>query len=215
MPIAPPETPLPVVVVFDGRLYKDLLKFPEILDYLISQGQIPPVAALLVDNPDRSELLCRDEFADHMANTVMPWLRSLYPVASDPDQNILLGSSFGGLAALFLGLRYPDIWRTVLSQTGWFRWHPEGDPEHHWLARRLSAAPKLPLRFWLQVGNLEVAQMRDGGPSQLAANQLLRDVLQAKGYAVSYYEYSGGHDASSLEYPLAKGLSDIFKSARS
>jgi enterochelin esterase-like enzyme len=211
MPPMQTKMPFPVLVVFDGRLYKDLLKLPEMLDYLIGQGLIPPVAALLVDNPDRSELLCRNEFADYMTDKVMPWLRAEYPITEDPHETIIMGSSFGGLAAAFLGFRSPEIWGTVLSQTGWFRWHPEDDPEHHGLARQFRAAPKLPLRFWLQVGNLEVAQMLDSGPTQLDANRHFRDVLQGKGYELSYHEYSGGHDASSLEFPLAKALIEILQ----
>jgi enterochelin esterase family protein len=211
MPSIHSQTPPPVLVVSDGRLYKDLLKLPEILDYLIGKGLIPPVAALLVDNLDRSELLCKNEFADFVTNEILPWLRATYPITTNPHQTIVMGSSYGGLAAVFLGFRYPHVWGTVFAQTGWFRWHPDNDPEHHWLTRQLNAAPKLPLRFWLQVGNLEVAQMLDGGPSQLMANRYLHDTLHAKGYAVSYYEYSGGHDASSLEFPLAKGLVEILK----
>jgi len=211
MPPGSANTPLPVLVVFDGRTYKDRLKLPEMLDYLLENGQIPPVAALMVDNSDRSELQCQPEFADYVANEVVPWLRTTYPVTTDPRQTVVVGSSLGGLAAVFLAFKHPDVFGTVLTQGGWFRWHPEGDPEHHWLARQLAAAPKLPIRFWLQVGNLEVAQMADGGPTQLAANQHLRDVLQAKGYAVSYYDYSGGHDTSSLETPLAQALTEILK----
>ena len=211
MPATPVTTPLPMLFVFDGRLYKDQLKLPAMLNYLIEHGQIPPVAALLIDNSDRNELLCQPEFADYIANQVIPWLRTMYPITQDAHQTIILGSSFGGLAATFLAFKYPHIFGTVLSQTGWFRWHPEGDPEHHWLARQVVAAPKLSIRFWLQVGNLEIAQMRDGGPSQLAANQYFRDVLQKRGYFVSYLEYSGGHDASSLEFPLAQGLIEILK----
>jgi enterochelin esterase-like enzyme len=56
-----------------------------------------------------------------------------------------------------------------------------------------------------------VAQKLDGGPTQLDANRHFRDVLQAKGYKVSYHEYGGGHDASSLEFPLAKALIEMFK----
>jgi enterochelin esterase-like enzyme len=209
MPPIHTTTPLPALVVFDGRLYKDMLKLPEILDYLIGQGQIPPVAALLVDSLDRSELLCQLGFASHIVNEVLPWLRATYPITNDPLQTIVIGSSFGGLAAVFLAFKYPNICGTVFSQSGWFRWSPEGDPEPHWLTRQLRAAPKIPVRFWLQVGNLEVAQLLDGGPSQLVANQYLRDILQAKGYVVSYHEYSGGHDASSLEFPLAQALTEI------
>ena len=40
--------------------------------------------------------------------------------------------------------------------------------------------------------------------------QLVRVTLQSKGFEVTNYEYGGGHDASSLEYPLAKGLREIF-----
>lgn len=199
----------PVLVVLDGRMYKDQLKLPEMLDYLISNGQIPPVAALLIDNMDRSELVCKSEFADYMANIIMPWLHTLYSVKIDPSQTILVGSSLGGLAATFVAFKHPHVFGTVLSQTGWFRWHSEDDREHHWLARQMAAAPRLPLKFWLQVGNLETAQMSDGGPSQLAANRHFRDTLQGKGYFVSYREYSGGHDVSSLEFPLAEALKEI------
>ena len=108
-----------------------------------------------------------------------------------------------------MAFKFPQGFGVVLSQTGWFRWHPEGDPEYHWLARQITQAAKLPVAFWLQVGNLEIAQMLDGGPSQLVANQYMRDSLQAKGYQVTYQEYSGGHDASSLEFPLAQALIEI------
>lgn len=200
---------LPVLIVFDGRLYKDQLRLPEMLDYLIDRGQIPPLAALMIDNQERKELLCQPEFADYMAKKVIPWLCISHPITQDSHKTIILGSSFGGLAAAFLAFKHPYIFGTVLSQTGWFRWHPEEDLEHHWLARQLAAVPKLPIRFWLQVGNLEVAQMLDGGPSQLAANQHFRDTLQTKDYFVSYQEYSGGHDASSLEFPLAQAIIEI------
>lgn len=199
-------TPLPLLVVFDGRLYKEMLGLPEMLDYLIGIGQIAPVTALMVDNPDRSELQCQPNFAVFIAEKVLPWLQSVAPITDDPSQRIILGSSLGGLAATYLGYRYPHLFGSVFAQSGWFRWRPEGDPEHHWLARQLASAPTLPLRFLLQVGNLEIAKMADGGPSQLQANRYMRDVLDAKGYAVSYQEYSGGHDSSSLETPLAAGL---------
>lgn len=212
MPPIPVTGPLPLILVFDGRLYKDQLKLPEMLDYLIDKGSIPPVAALMLDNVDRSELVCQADFAAYVANQIIPWFRASYPVSTDPLQTIVLGSSNGGLAAVYLAFLYPNLFGNVFSQTGWFRWSPDRDPEHHWLARQIAAGQKVPVRFWLQVGNLEVAQMKDGGPTQLAANQYMRDTLRAKGYVVSYQEYSGGHDASSLEYPLAKGLTEILNS---
>jgi enterochelin esterase family protein len=185
------------------------MKLPEMLDYLIGKGHIPPIAALMVDNADRSELICKPEFGNYIANEVIPWFRSSFPITANPAQTIIMGSSYGGLAAAYIAFTYPGIFGKVFSQTGWFRWRPENDPKHHWLARQLAAVPKVPVRFWLQVGNLEVAQMSDRGPTQLASNLHFRDTLQARGYFVSYQEYSGGHDSSSLEYPLAQTLIKI------
>jgi len=203
--------PLAALLVFDGQVYKDMLKLPEMLDYLIERGEIQPAAALMIDHPDRSELLCNAEFAGYITNLVLPWFRAAYPITTDAQQTTLVGASYGGLGAAFLAFQNPHIYGSVISQTGWFRWHPDGDDEHHWLARQYAAAPRLPVRFWLQAGNLETAQMLDGGPSQLAANQRFRDTLQAREYSLSYHEYSGGHDASSLEFPLAQALKDRLK----
>ena len=201
----------PLLITFDGRLSKDLLNVPAMLDHLVATGQIPPLIALFVDQPNRQELLCEPAFADYMAQRVMPWLRENFPVTTDPAQTVLTGSSYGGLAAVYLGLRHPQLFGKILSQTGWFRWRPEGDPDFHWLARQVAQSPRLPLRFYLDVGTLEVAQMRDGGPTQLAANRHLRDGLLGKGYPVTYVEYSGGHDSSSLESPLFAALAQMLQ----
>lgn len=44
------------------------------------------------------------------------------------------------------------------------------------------------------------------GPSLLVANRHLRDVLQAKGYAVHYREFNGGHEVLNWRGTLAEGL---------
>lgn len=201
----------PLLIALDGRFYKDLLNLPAMLDHLVATRQIPPLIALFIDQPNRQELLCAPVFADYFAQRVMPWLRENFPVTIDPAQILLTGSSYGGLAAVYLGLRHPQLFGKILSQTGWFRWHPAGAPDFHWLAQQVAQSPRLPLRFYLDVGTLEVAQMRDGGPTQLAANRHLRDVLVSKGYPVTYVEYSGGHDYSSLENPLFAALAQMLK----
>jgi enterochelin esterase family protein len=196
-----------LLLVLDGRPYKDQVHLPAILDYLIAERRLPPLVALLLDTPDRwQELPCRPDFAAYVARQILPWVRATYPVTSDPARTAVLGSSLGGLFAAYLGLSYPDLFQVILSQTGWFRWRPEADPEFEWLARQFVIALLLPLRFHLAVGLLENARMLDDGPTQLLANRHLRDVLQAKGYPLDYVEYSGGHDFSSLEHPLVEAL---------
>lgn len=200
------DTPYPLLVVFDGRQYLSVMELPAILDYLIQTGRIPPVMALLLDNPHRAELMLDPAFADYVAHAVLPWARAAYPVTTNPTRTVAVGSSSGGVMAAYLGLRYPHLFGAVLSQTGWFRWKPNDEAEFGWLARQFAAQPRAPLCFYLDVGCLETAKMRDGGPTQLEANRAMRDTLLARGYPVHYVEVSGGHDYSSLQNPLLEAL---------
>lgn len=202
--VAPP--PYSLLVAFDGRLAIDFLDLPKMLDLRIAEKKIRPTVALLIDNPDRRELNCDPEFSDYVVQRIIPWARATFPVTDDPAHTVIAGSSFGGLCAAYLGMCYSNVFGVVLSQTGWFRWHPDDDSEHEWLAREFIASPTQPVRYYLDVGILEHARMLDGGPSQLVSNRHMRDVLRAKGYEVIYREYSGGHDYSSIQNPLFDAL---------
>lgn len=68
------------------------------------------------------------------------------------------------------------------------------------------AGPRLPLRFALDIGLLETWPPPAGGPSLLAANRRLRDVLRAKGYDVTYTESSGGHGHANWQVTLPEEL---------
>jgi enterochelin esterase-like enzyme len=206
-----PDTTMPqpysLLVTFDGLLAAGLLGLPKMLDLQIAEGKIHPTVAVMIDNPDRNELMCVPEFADYVAQKIIGWVRETFPVTQDSARTVISGASYGGLCAAYLGLRYPNVFGAVLSQTGWFRWCPDYEQEHMWLAREFIANPKQAVRFYLDVGILENARMLDEGPSQLAANRHMRDVLRAKGYDVIYREYSGGHDYGSTQNPLFDALS--------
>ena len=200
--------PYPLLLIFDGWL--EIHTKPTILDNLLAQGHIPPLVAVLVDNAkDRDrELPCYPPFADFLAQELLPWACERYRLTSDPTRRVVAGVSYGGLAAAFAGLRHPELFGNVLSQSGSYWWTPEGDPEDEWLARQFTAADKLPLHFYLNVGLLEKKTDKpyDFRPTQLVANRHLRNILQAKGYVVHYAEYSGGHDFPSFQSTFADGL---------
>jgi enterochelin esterase family protein len=198
-----------LLVLLDGRLAKDLALVPRMLDHLIAQRRIAPTVALFVDTPDRDELLCSPDFAAYLSQDVVPWAHNSLPVASVRERTFLHGTSFGGLCALHTALLHANVFGNVLSQSGWFRWHPAEESEHLWLARQVIAQDRQSLRVYMDVGMLETARMKDGGPSQLAANRHMRDVLRAKGYEVDYREYHGGHDNGSLVNPLFDALAHM------
>ncbi|MFT5193474.1 MAG: enterochelin esterase-like enzyme [Candidatus Promineifilaceae bacterium] len=132
--------------------------------------------------------------------------RQNYHVSPDPTKSIVAGSSYGGLAAVFMGLRHSNIVGHVLSQSGSFWWKPEASVEHEWLTRQAALNEKANLTFYLEVGSLESGATPDDGPSQLVSNRHMRDVLQAKGYEVCYKEFAGGHDYLCWQGTLANGL---------
>jgi hypothetical protein len=102
--------------------------------------------------------------------------------------------------------------RFALSQSGSFWFTPGAlkedapdDLEPGEMMREIVAAPRQPVRFWMEVGRFEGGGGLNGS-SQLAQNRHLRDVLRAKGYDVSYREFSGGHDYACWRGSLADGL---------
>jgi enterochelin esterase family protein len=205
-----PDEPRRLLVSFDGDVSPAVTPIATVLDNLQAAGRIPPTVALLVDaltpaDRDR-ELPCHEPFVEFLAEELVPWARSRVSLSADPRHAIVSGQSYGGLAAAFAGLRRPDVFGNVLSQSGSFWWAPEGE-EPEWLARQYAAEPIAPLRFWLEVGLLEDTPFARVGPSMLTSNRHLRTVLRAKGYAdVTYGEFNGGHDYVCWRGSLADGL---------
>jgi enterochelin esterase-like enzyme len=205
----PDGEPHGLLLLFDGWAYQVLVPTPTILDNLIAAGRIPPLVAVLPDSLNQEtrsrELPGYPPFADYLAQELVPWVREHYRVTTDPARCVVAGSSFGGLAAAFAGLRHPELFGNVLSQSGSFWWKPDEDEEYEWHARQFALAERVPLRFYVDVGILEATAGR-GGPSQVFASRHMRNVLQAKGYEVHYAEFGGGHDYLCWQGTLADGL---------
>ncbi|MGI3129542.1 enterochelin esterase [Halopseudomonas pachastrellae] len=196
---------LPLLILFDEQAYTLEVPTPTLLDNLISAGRIPPMAAVLVGNPDRAsratELPGNPAFADFLAMELLPWLQSRLPISRAAEDRIVAGSSFGGLAAAYVAMRHPERFGKVLSQSGSFWWSPEGEPPQ-WLVRQYAEHERLPLRFYLDAGLLE----EPDAEGILGSTRALRQVLQSKGYPVHYQEFVGGHDYLLWRDTLVDGL---------
>jgi len=219
-PLYDPQGPTPgLLVLFDGDEYRTLVPTPTILDNLIADGAIPPLVAVLVGNARTGdialddairnrELQCSRPFLAFLTDELLPWLHEHYSATTDPARTIVAGSSFGGLAAAFAGLERPDRFGNVLAQSGSFWWSPaeeEQDGELDWLTREVARRERASLCFYLDCGLME-ARPGTVGHSQLLGARHFRDVLQAKGYAVRYAEFNGGHDLICWRGTLADGL---------
>ncbi len=209
------KKPYGLLVLSDGGLYVNTAHVATTLDNLIAAGVIPPLVAVMVDNPNRwRELSCNPQYADFLAQEIVPWARATYHATDRPEQTIIGGTSLGGLAAAFVAFKHPEVFGNVLSQSGDFRWKPDDDKEWEWLNRQFAASPRLPLRFSFEAGLLEGAwwwrylPQRDPvpQPTLLVSNRNLRDTLTSKGYAVHYSEFNGNHGLLNWRGTLASHL---------
>jgi len=117
------------------------------------------------------------------------------------------------LEATYVGFTYPGIFGNVLSESGsffYFKGWPTSEAalstQTGWLTREFATSPKKPLRLYLETGTFE-------GEGVLE-NRRMRDVLIAKGYSTTYYEYSGGHDQLCWQASFADGLLALLDSKR-
>ena len=212
------------LVIFDGKAFLDFTHPPIMFDNLNEKKKIPPLVAVFIHNYSGfqrgKDLDCYPPFADFIAKELVSWARENYHISSDPDESVLMGSSSGALAAAFIGYKYPETFRKILSQSGFYGWSPgniffqrllnyygkdyvrwwnkEDEKENYWLIKQLLRSEKLPLKFYVNVGSLETRTM----PSV----HRFRNMLQDKGYTHNYEEYPGGHEYIAWREHLPEGL---------
>ncbi|HSM18412.1 MAG TPA: alpha/beta hydrolase-fold protein, partial [Gemmatimonadales bacterium] len=206
----PDAGPYPLLIVFDGWAFTQLVQAQVTLDNLIHRGAIPPLVAVMPDSGDTParmrDLGMSDDHNAYVTDELLPWARERWNLSTSPSQVISAGSSLGGVAATYLAMQRPDVTASVLSLSGAFQYAPEdGSKPTMWIAHELARRDPLPIRFWLNAGTLE--NISDHAwPSIRAANRHLHDVLVAKEYRVDYSEYPGAHDYFWWVETLADGL---------
>ncbi|MCK0070213.1 alpha/beta hydrolase [Kordiimonas laminariae] len=207
-----------LIIQFDGRqyaaeanagpLYRGWTPMTTILDNMIAGGEIVPTIAVLIPNQgNRSRDLISDAFAGFVARELVPWVKSKYTISDDTADVIVSGPSRGGFAAANIAFKHSDVIGGVLSQSGSYWLTEKGDK--NWpvypaydgkLIKAFKASDKVPINFYLGVGLYEL------GAGMVGTNRELRDILELKGYSVTYREYKTGHSHVSWRHTLPDGL---------
>ncbi|HEX8820508.1 MAG TPA: alpha/beta hydrolase-fold protein [Archangium sp.] len=205
---APPTSkPCPLVVVFDGPDYLRRVKLPTLVDNLIAQGRIRPLALAMVANGGAArtvEYSCSEATLAFLRHQVLPLAHqelNLVDETREPGAHAVLGASLGGLIALYTGLRAPEVFGHVLSQSGAFSiWN------HDLVVFDLArAAPSRPLQVWMDCGHFE---------GLVEGNQRILPILQASGHRAQYREYHGGHNYPAWRDNVWRGLEWLFAPRR-
>jgi enterochelin esterase-like enzyme len=187
-----PQVRLPVLYLQDGQnLFDGATSFipgmdwhvRETADYLIAQGAIRPLIIVGIYNTGKARLgeytPTRDKkvgggrasrYGRMLIKEIIPFIDAQYRTISGPANTGLGGSSLGGLLAIYLGLRFPQVFGklAILSPSVWWN-------QRSILNFAARAKVRDRPRIWLDVGT------KEGGRS-VENVEKLRDVLTQKGW---------------------------------
>jgi predicted alpha/beta superfamily hydrolase len=204
-----PGKSYPVLYMQDGQNIFDGMtsfipnmewKADETAQRLILSGAIEPLIIVGIDNAgmDRgneylptkaklgdSEMGGRaDQYGDMIVKELMPMIESKYRIKRGPESTGLLGSSFGGVVSLYLGLKRPKVFGRlgVVSPSIWW--------DNRYLIKMVQELPsRLNERIWLDIGTKE-------------GYQALKDARDMK-WALIDKGWTLGNDLAYMEDPGA------------
>jgi iron(III)-enterobactin esterase len=202
-----PGTVAPFIVGADGP---DRLLFTA-LDDLIHQRRVPVMIAISIGNGSGDAQgsqrgleydTMSSKYAEFVEAEVLPLVEKNAQVrlTKDPNGRATMGGSSGGSAALIMTWYRPDLYRRVLTYSGTYvnqQWPynpetPHGAWEFH--ENLIPKSPRKPLRLWLEVGDRDNYNARDGYHDWVLANQRMARVLAEKGYPYQFvFSRNGGH----------------------
>ena len=172
---------IPFVLVHDGYAYLEYAHMHIVLDNLIHQGIIPPIAAVFLPPVHR-----KAEYADSRQNNfkvfileeLYPWLTNNHNISDERGSAGVFGSSYGGTISLALAAEAPHIFGKV----GAFSAFVSDD-----ILGGFSQAELLPLEIYLNHGSYDhLVPIHE-------SLQKFRNVLDSKQYSYRYEEYPEAH----------------------
>lgn len=201
------ERPYPLLVMTDAENWLRGNVAAHILDRRIADGELPGLVAVLVEQgpvEDRiRDLAASPDFLEELGGDILPAVEVGFRASSDPKETMIAGQSLGGLTAAYAVLARPDRFGLALAQSGSFWWPTPATPDGaaEWLTSVVPAAPAN-ARIHLEVGLQEWVL--------LEPTRRFRDALERHGHAVTYSEFSGGHDTICWTAALGDALAGLW-----
>jgi len=197
------KEPVPLLLVFDGQDYLQRGKLAVIVDNLIAEERIRPIAMAFLPSAGRwrsVEYACSDATILWLDQVILPLANKkmkLLDIKEHPGAYGVLGASLGGTMSLYTSLRMPEVFGNVLSQSGAFMIESRDFAVVDLVRHRQSRD----INIWMDVGQLDVL---------LEDNRQMQKLLDEKGYAVIYREFSGGHNYTAWRDDVWRGLEVMF-----
>jgi enterochelin esterase family protein len=203
----PVSEAVPLLIVYDGYEYLHRGKLATIVDNLIADGRIRPIAMAFLQNGKNRryvEYLCSDATILWLAQEVLPLAREhlrLLDITEHPGAYGVLGASAGGLMSMYTGLRMPETFSRVLCQSGVFSL----DGRDLTVVDLVRYRHGRGIKIWMDVGRLE---------ELLEDNRRMVALLKEKKYNVTYREFSASHNYTAWRDDVWRGLEEMFPLSR-
>ena len=194
---------VPLLIVYDGYDYLHRARLGTIVDNLIADKRIRPIAIAFLQN-GRSrrnvEYFCSDATIAWLDREVLPMARAhlrLLNVNDHPGAYGVLGASAGGLMSFYTGLRMPGTFGKVLCQSAVF----SIDGRDFAAVDLVRYGQGRDLKIWMDVGTLD---------ELLEDNRRMIALLDKRQYNVTYREFSAGHNYTAWRDDIWRGLEAMF-----
>ena len=113
----------------DGGDYLEFAQAKTILDNLIHRLDVAELVAAFVYPGDRlAEYADSAAHAQYLTAELLPQLEAELPLVGAPSGRCLMGASFGAVASLSTAHRHPQVYGSLLLQSGIVRLHRDREP---------------------------------------------------------------------------------------
>lgn len=191
------DLPLPWALVLHGygmdrHQWVNDGDLPTLLDNLIAQKKIPPLALLMVDGGKSfyqgpTERFLMQDLLPHSAQ---------WGLSTDPAERALLGVSMGGFGAFNLAYLYPEQFATSVSLSGFF----DMGPITQWDPKRVARI-KAPLLY-----------CGEQDQTSLQSNRALESYLRQAGVQLPFHYAAGGHTWHYWQTIMPQAVTRLAKS---
>lgn len=201
---SPVSEAVPLLIVYDGYEYLNRGKLTTLVDNLIADGRMCPIAIAFLQNGKNKrnvEYLCSDATLTWLEREVLPLAHEhlrLLDIEEYPGAYGVLGASAGGLMAMYTGLRMSETFGKVLCQSGVFSL----DGRDFTVVDLVRYGHARDLKIWMDVGTLEEDLLED--------NRRMVALLREKKYDLTYREFSASHNYTAWRNDIWHGLEEMF-----
>jgi enterochelin esterase-like enzyme len=184
----------PLLVVHDGGDFLQYAAAKVVLDNLIHRGEIVPTIAAFLHPKDRLvEYANSAAHARFLTHELVPHLQTEFPVARSRSGRILLGASFGAVAAISTAYASPWTYGSLVLMSGSFVSADAGtdhgggpvfDPVVQFVNHYRDQPRRVAERLFVSCGLYEPL---------IIANRSIVPIFESAGMQVHYVEARDGH----------------------